>query len=117
MAVETPEFGAMVKRMLRAYGRRVADADPEDLADLVALRDELEQAILLGIDGQRRGGRASWTDVGRALGISRQGAFQRYGRPTMRDEPTDTCRVCGLSCMVEGQPVGMHECRRGTGRD
>ncbi len=113
MAVETPEFGAMVKRMLRAYGRRVADADPEHLASLVALRDELEQGILLGIDGQRRGGRASWTDIGRALGISRQGAFQRYGKPTMREVDGPGCDRCGLATMT-GEPLGMHECMRGT---
>lgn len=113
MAVETPEFGSMVRRMIRAYGRRVADADPEDLADMVTLRDELEQAILAAVDGQRRRD-VSWTVIGDALGISRQGAFQRYGKPTMRDEPSSACRVCGLVSM-DGGPVGNHECRRGYG--
>lgn len=113
MAVETPEFGAMVRRMIRAYGRRVADADPEDLGDMVELRDALEQSILLAIDGQRRRD-VSWTDIGRALGISRQGAFQRYGKPTMRDEPTSACSVCGLVTM-DASPLGSHECRRGYG--
>lgn len=111
MAVETPEFGSMVRRMIRAYGRRVADADPEDLADMVTLRDELEQAILLAVDGQRRRD-VSWAVLGDALGISRQGAFQRYGKPTTRDEPTSACKVCGLVSMDDG-PVGAHECRRG----
>ena len=36
---ETSDYAGMVRRVLRAHGRRVADADPEDLAELVAMRD------------------------------------------------------------------------------
>lgn len=35
---ETPEYAAMVRRIIRAHGRRVIHADPEDLAELVAAR-------------------------------------------------------------------------------
>ena len=76
--VETSDYLKMVSRMIRAAGRRVADADEHELAQLVDLRDHLEQSIKFAIQGQRSSGR-SWLHVGQALGLSRQGAFQRYG--------------------------------------
>jgi hypothetical protein len=77
MAIETPEYRQMLSRMLRAYGRRVADADDVDLAQMVELRDELEAAIASAVAGQRDRG-ASWADIGRGLGTTRQSAQQRY---------------------------------------
>jgi len=79
--IETSEWLGMLSRMIRAAGKRVADADEHELARLVGMRDELERAIKVAIDGQRRIGR-SWDHVGRALGISRQGAFKRHGQAT-----------------------------------
>jgi len=76
--VETAEWLGMLSRMIRAAGRRVADADEHELAHLVRLRDELDQSIKLAIDGQRASGR-SWAHIGKALGLTRQGAFQRFG--------------------------------------
>lgn len=84
MSVETPEFMAMLRRLLRAAGRRVAAADEHELVELVelvALRDTLEAVITEAIEGQRAAGR-SWADIGRALGITRQSAHERYGRHT-----------------------------------
>lgn len=83
MSVETPEFGKAVKRMLRAYGRRVADADDVDLAELAAMRDVVDQVIGHAVAGQRARG-ASWSEIGRALGVSKQTAHERY-----RDVPID----------------------------
>jgi len=77
--VETKDFLKMLSRMIRAAGRRVADADEFELAHLVHLRNEFDQAIETAIHGQRSSGR-SWEHIGLALGISRQGAFQRYGK-------------------------------------
>ena len=76
--VETSEWLKMLRRMIRAAGRRVANADEHELADLVSLRDQLDQSIKHAIQGQRSAGR-SWAHIGQALGLSRQGAFQRYG--------------------------------------
>lgn len=45
-------------------------------ASLEEARRELQQAV----DGARAEG-ASWAEVGRTLGISRQAAFKRFGRP------------------------------------
>ena len=78
--VETAEWLKMLSRMIRAAGRRVAEADEPELAQLVALRDQMEQAVKFAIQGQRSQGR-SWSHIGEVLGVSRQGAFQRYGGP------------------------------------
>lgn len=79
MSVETPEFLAMVRRMLRAAGRRVAEADEVELADLAGLRDEVDNVIAQAVAGWRADGR-SWGTIGAALGLTRQGAQQRYGK-------------------------------------
>lgn len=78
MSIETPEYAAMMRRMMRAHGRRVADADPEDLAELVALREVLEESIASAVEGMRS--RYSWAQVARGLGTTRQAAQMRYGR-------------------------------------
>ena len=75
---EIPEFAAMARRIVRAHGRRVADADPEDLDGLLDLRDVVEEAIAEAVAGQRANG-FSWAQIGRGLGITRQAAQMRYG--------------------------------------
>lgn len=70
----------MVRRVIMAHGRRVGDADPEDLAELVALRRVVDAAIQVAVDGMREQHGRSWADVGRGLGTSRQSAQERYGR-------------------------------------
>lgn len=74
---ETTEYLAMLARLIRRAGERVADADEFELYELVALRAELEDAIRVGVRGQRK--RRSWAHIGAAIGISRQAAEQRYG--------------------------------------
>lgn len=80
MSIETPEYAAMLRRMIRAYARRVADADDVDLAQMVQLREEIDVAITAAVRGQREQHGRSWADVGRGLGITRQAAQMRYGR-------------------------------------
>ncbi len=84
---EIPEYAAMVRRVIRAHGRRVGDADPEDLAELVAMQETLDEAIALAVAGQRDNGFA-WSQIGRGLGITRQAAQQRYSpkRPASHGE-------------------------------
>lgn len=80
---ETPEYAGMVRRVIRAHGRRVADADPEDLAELVAMHEVLDQAIKDAVVGMRANYGVSWTRIGRAVGLTKQGAQQRYS-PSVR---------------------------------
>lgn len=68
----------MVRRMIRAGGKRVADGDEVDLEDLLTLRDEVDAAIESAVAGQRRRGE-SWAYIGRGLGVTRQAAQMRYG--------------------------------------
>jgi hypothetical protein len=75
---ETPEYAAMLRRMIRAYGKRVADADPEDFAAMVALRDEFDAAMQTAVQGVYT--RHSWTDIAAALGVTRQAALKRWGK-------------------------------------
>jgi nitrate/nitrite transporter NarK len=80
---ENAEFGAMVGRMIRTYGGRVAD-DIEGFADLVAKRAQLdaaidEAAVRLHEGTPDRPGH-SWAEIGRVLGITRQSARERFGR-------------------------------------
>jgi hypothetical protein len=81
---EIPEYAGAVRRMIRSHGRKVGDADPEDLVDLVALRDVVDAAIADAVQGQRDAG-FSWAQIGRGLGMTRQAAQQRFGerRPVL----------------------------------
>jgi hypothetical protein len=72
------EYFGMLRRMLRAGARRLADSDPDDLPALVSLRDQLDTAIVQAVTGQRDNG-FSWAQIGEALGMSRQAAQQKYG--------------------------------------
>lgn len=81
MTVETTAYAAMLRRMIRAYGRRVGQESDADLAEMVAMREELEKAIAEAVSGQRTQGQ-SWAYIGRGLGCSRQSAWERYGSVT-----------------------------------
>jgi hypothetical protein len=75
---ENDEYIAFLKRIVRAYGRRVATGDIDALAPLAAMADQLDAAMQHGINGLRHAG-YSWTEIGAQLGITRQGAQQRWG--------------------------------------
>ncbi|MDQ5821187.1 MAG: hypothetical protein M3540_07095 [Actinomycetota bacterium] len=83
---ETTEFSAMLRRMLASYGRRVADADIEDLTEMFELRDQLDSIIAAAVAGQRETHGRSWADIGRAAGTTRQAAQMRWGKTT-QDNP------------------------------
>jgi hypothetical protein len=77
--VETDEFGAFVRRVIRAYSRRVADRDIEALAGLADAQREVDEALRLAVANLHAAG-YSWTDVARVLGTTRQAARQRFGK-------------------------------------
>lgn len=76
--VENDDYAAFVRRIVRAYGRRVAGGDPDALAALVALAAEIDTATAEGVAGLRAAG-YSWADIAARLGITRQAAQQRWG--------------------------------------
>lgn len=75
---EIPDYAAFVRRSIRGHGRRVGDADPEDLVELLELREVVEEAIADAVAGQRANG-FSWAQIARGLGVTRQAAQMRYG--------------------------------------
>src|SRR5919112_3809456 len=84
--VETAEFDAFVRRILRAYARRVAAGDVEALASLAQLSAEVDAVTRLAVAGLRNSPYSySWSEIADRLGITRQAAQMRYGTPT----PTD----------------------------
>ena len=75
---ENDQYAAFLRRVIRAYSRRVAAGDIEAIADMTALATDLEAATRKAITGLREFG-YSWADVALRLGITRQGAQQRWG--------------------------------------
>jgi predicted DNA-binding protein (UPF0278 family) len=79
--VENDEYGAFVRRVLRAYSHRVRDGDVEALVLMVGLAEEIDAAVAEAVKGLRAHG-YSWAEIGSRLGISRQAAQQRWGKPS-----------------------------------
>ena len=83
--VETAEFDAFVRRILRAYARRVAAGDVEALRSLSQLSSEVDAVCRLAVAGLRKSPYSySWSEIADRLGVSKQAAQQRYGDPTDR---------------------------------
>lgn len=76
---ETGEWLKMLRRMIAAAGRRVADADEVELGMLIELRHDLDKAIATAVTGQRSRG-VSWAYIAAATGTTRQAAQQRWGQ-------------------------------------
>ena len=75
---ENDEYAAFLRRVIRAYSRRVAIGDIDALTGMTALSADLDQAISEAVTGLRDAG-YSWADIGARLGITRQAAQQRWG--------------------------------------
>lgn len=68
----------------------------ERVTQAVAVREYADAALAALVTAARDAG-ATWHDVGRTLGTSRQAAFQRFGRPIdpRTGEPMDTTPLTG----------------------
>lgn len=77
--LETDEYLKMVRRQINAGARRVAEGDEPELADLVSLRDTIEQAIADAVAGQRANNK-TWAQIALGLGVTKNAALMRYGR-------------------------------------
>jgi hypothetical protein len=84
--VENDEYAAFLRRVVRAYSRRVAAGDIEAIADMATVADEITTAMHDAIGGLRTIG-YSWADVALRLGITRQAAQQRWGSPSREPGP------------------------------
>lgn len=75
---ESPEIEAFVKRMYRALEKRASEGDLEAVEALANLSSAVVAATKRAADAAWRNG-YSYTQIGDALGISRQAARQRFG--------------------------------------
>lgn len=75
---ENNEFAGFARRIIRAYGRRIAAGDVEALPELAQLQRELDDVMGQAVVGLKAKG-YSWADVAERLGVSRQAAHQRFG--------------------------------------
>ncbi len=66
-------------RVIRAAGRRAGDGDEIELAGLIALRAEVDDAIGRAVADQRARG-VSWRMIGIAAGTTAQAAQMRWGK-------------------------------------
>jgi hypothetical protein len=75
---ENDTYAASVVRQIRSMGRR-ACADLEALQWLAGAADYARTALAMAVDGCRAQGYSDG-EIGAALGITRQGVGQRFGR-------------------------------------
>ena len=77
---ETPDYAAMMSRLIRAYFRRVgAEGDTVDLADMVRVLEQLQSAVDEAAASLHHRG-WSWAEIARAVGTTRQAAWERWAR-------------------------------------
>jgi hypothetical protein len=77
--VEKDEYAAFVRRVLRAYSRRVGHGDAEAVALMLGLDEETHTAIAQAVKGLRACGYC-WAEIGSQFGIPRLAAQQRWGQ-------------------------------------
>jgi hypothetical protein len=76
---ENPDYAAFIRRILRAYTRRIAAGDLEALGELARLRDELNGHLTDAVAGLRHEPNSySWAQIADALGVSGPTAFERF---------------------------------------
>jgi hypothetical protein len=76
--VENPQFAEFVRRILRAYARRVGAGDLAALGDLARLREEIDGHLTDAVAGLRNDWSYSWQEIADELEVSRQAAQQRW---------------------------------------
>ena len=72
-------FIAAARRFIAAAGRRVAEGDEVDLAELLSLQADLDAAIQHAVDGIKAQGH-SWAYVAAATGKTREAAYLKWGK-------------------------------------
>lgn len=80
---EAPEIGSMVKRMMRALVERAAEGDQEAIEQLAEIEKMMPAYIIEAGRAMHDDFGYSYTFLGDVLGVSRQGARQRFAvKPT-----------------------------------
>jgi hypothetical protein len=78
--VRNDVYHQFVKRILKAYGKRIGAGDIAALPELVALEGELAATIEDAVRQLRAEPWCySWAQIGKVLGITRQAAEKKWG--------------------------------------
>jgi len=113
--VENADFDAFAGRVLRAYGRRVADGDVEALRSLSLLAAELDATTRLAVIGLRQAPHSySWAEIADRLGVTRQAAQMRFGERADRIVLDQRLTEAGLSISVAALAQLFADHHRGT---
>jgi hypothetical protein len=97
--VENAEYVSFTRRILRAYGRRVAEGDIEALRSLVLFPSDVDAVTRIAVKGLREFG-YSWAEIADRLGVSRQAVQMRYGDKTERGALDQRLVEAGLGVTV-----------------
>lgn len=100
---ESPDMAAFLRRSLMALARRAGEGDEEALQALAELSGWMPTVLGAGVAGYRSRG-FSWAAVGRVLGITRQGAEQRFSGATVDPAHGPRC-ACGQNQCPRNQGV------------
>lgn len=105
---EAPELAAAAIRMMRALARRAGEGELEALEALSMLQDSVQLQLGAAVAGYRESPvQASWTQVGEALGVSRQSAHERFSQATVAPAwPASSCSCDPGAC----NPLTCHHC-------
>jgi hypothetical protein len=77
--VETEDYLQMVRRILSAAARRVAEGDEQQFRALADLQTVLDTMMAQAVRGLRESG-YTWQQIGDAAGTTRQAAHERFAR-------------------------------------
>jgi hypothetical protein len=92
--VETTEYVKFMRRVARGMGKRVGRMDPEALAELAALVDEVRQVETEAAQALNAQG-FSWADIGAAQGIVGNSAWKKYTQSSGVRSRKSARRVAG----------------------
>jgi hypothetical protein len=81
--VETTDYLKMVRRMVKAAGDRTGQMDPESLAELAGLIDDLKDVETAAACALNDAG-FSWSEIGAAQGLTKPTVFRKYRRTPNR---------------------------------
>jgi hypothetical protein len=75
---ENGDYAGFLLRVIRSYGRRVAAGGLEDLTVMLSCHKAMGSAVCDAIRTARDEQGWTWADVGRAAGVTRQSAHERW---------------------------------------
>jgi len=82
--VENDGYAEFLRRVLRAYARRIGKGDIDEFAQMTAIAAEMDQILRQAVAGLRAAG-FSWADIAARTGTTRQAAWKRWAATSGND--------------------------------